>query len=380
MPAAFSSRVQRFGRLGHGGVVLRVDHAHRDLPRRHRRPARGCRRRRGSARSPRRRCATRRCRSSPWPAWPALPFSSSTVHFIASAYLRPSWNTWPTSMPRAMPSVPLPSGEASPATTLRMSATTSGSGRSRPQLTPARWKPGLVGADHEVGHRRDAAVGDHADRLSSALTGPRKPGSLPRCSGISASVARRYSARPGELGQLDLVDRVVAAHQRQHELRRACVVLAHQRDRLHRALPAGCPAARRRPRRSSAWACRPCASPRRRRRARPAPAPRPARRWPRSREPSENAIASSPESASTWNSCEASPPIAPVSACTARKLQPQAREDARVGVVHVAVLARQVVVGRGGRSRRPSSGTRARASRRSAGGSRRGTWSGSGRS
>jgi hypothetical protein len=38
-------------------------------------------------------------------------------------------------------SVPAPSGLGSPATTLRMSATWDGSGRSRPKFTPVRWKP-----------------------------------------------------------------------------------------------------------------------------------------------------------------------------------------------------------------------------------------------
>ena len=37
----------------------------------------------------------------------------------------------------------------------------------------------------------------------------------------------------------------------------------------------------------------------------------------------ENAMASSPESASTWNSCEASPPMAPLSARTARYCRPK---------------------------------------------------------
>ena len=40
-------------------------------------------------------------------------------------------------------------------------------------------------------------------------------------------------------------------------------------------------------------------------------------------EPVENAIASSPDSASTWNSCETLPPIAPESACTARNDSPR---------------------------------------------------------
>ncbi len=38
---------------------------------------------------------------------------------------------------------------------------------------------------------------------------------------------------------------------------------------------------------------------------------------------SQLTIASSPESASTWNSCERLPPIAPVSASTGRKRSPQ---------------------------------------------------------
>ena len=37
----------------------------------------------------------------------------------------------------------------------------------------------------------------------------------------------------------------------------------------------------------------------------------------------QNAIASSPESASTWNSCEPVPPIEPVSAATARNCSPR---------------------------------------------------------
>src|SRR5258706_15062978 len=40
----------------------------------------------------------------------------------------------------------------------------------------------------------------------------------------------------------------------------------------------------------------------------------------------DQAIASSPESARTWNSCEPVPPIAPVSAATARNLRPRGGE------------------------------------------------------
>ena len=45
-------------------------------------------------------------------------------------------------MPRAIERRPGPAGLGSPSTTLRRSATT-GSGRSRPQLTPARWASAL---------------------------------------------------------------------------------------------------------------------------------------------------------------------------------------------------------------------------------------------
>ncbi|CFN69246.1 Uncharacterised protein [Bordetella pertussis] len=65
-----------------------------------------------------------------------MPLSSRKVALSASEYLVPRKNTWPTSMPRWMDRAPLPSGEGSPSTTLRRSATSSGSGRSRPQLAP----------------------------------------------------------------------------------------------------------------------------------------------------------------------------------------------------------------------------------------------------
>ncbi len=48
----------------------------------------------------------------------SLPFSSSTLSPSASAYLRPSWKTWPISMPRASSTGPEPSGAGSPATHL----------------------------------------------------------------------------------------------------------------------------------------------------------------------------------------------------------------------------------------------------------------------
>jgi len=47
------------------------------------------------------------------------------------------------------------------------------------------------------------------------------------------------------------------------------------------------------------------------------------RHWRRSRTLSQARMASSPVSVSTWNSCDCEPPMAPVSASTARKARPQ---------------------------------------------------------
>ena len=53
-------------------------------------------------------------------------------------------------------------------------------------------------------------------------------------------------------------------------------------------------------------------------------------------------MASSPESASTWNSCDRSPPIVAGVGLDGTERQPAALEDARVGVVHHLVLAARV--------------------------------------
>ena len=124
-----------------------------------------------------------------------------------------------------------------------------------------------------------------------------------------------------------------------------------------------------------------CASARRARdAASQAPALRPARHWRRSPTSGRTRWRPRPNRPAPGIRARRSPPMAPVSACDRAKRQPQAREDARVGVVHRPVGCAQRLADRRRTSRRPSSGIRARASRRSAGGSRRGTWSGSGRS
>ena len=85
----------------------------------------------------------------------------------------------------------LPSGARSPCDDVADVGDDVGFGQVAAPVDAGDVEAGLVGADDEIGHRRDLAVGDDADRLSPAATGPRKPGSLPRCSRISASVARR---------------------------------------------------------------------------------------------------------------------------------------------------------------------------------------------
>ena len=78
-------------------------------------------------------------------------------------------NTWCPAGRRGRPrcrarsrACPCRPGDGSPSTTLRMSATTSGSGRSRPQFTPVRWKPSSFAPQTKSAHRRDRAVGDDA--------------------------------------------------------------------------------------------------------------------------------------------------------------------------------------------------------------------------
>ena len=86
-----------------------------------------------------------------------------------------SWKTWPTSMPRTISSVPLPSGDGSPATTLRRSATLSGSRQSRPKLTPRRWKPASFAPQTKslIAATVRSAIERHVRRMP---TGPREPG------------------------------------------------------------------------------------------------------------------------------------------------------------------------------------------------------------
>jgi hypothetical protein len=63
-------------------------------------------------------------------------------------------------MPRRISIVPLPSGEGSPACTLRMSATPSGWRQIATEIDAAQVEIGDVGAADEVAHRGHRAVDD----------------------------------------------------------------------------------------------------------------------------------------------------------------------------------------------------------------------------
>ena len=80
-----------------------------------------------------------RMRVTPMPYEPivtvtSLPFSSSTFRPSVSAKKRPSWKTWPISMPRASSTGPEPSGAGSPARTLATSTKPSAV-KSRPAMS-----------------------------------------------------------------------------------------------------------------------------------------------------------------------------------------------------------------------------------------------------
>ncbi len=79
----------------------------------------------------------------------ALPCSSRTLACMASLYSCPSWKMCPTSMPRAISSVPWPVGLGSPRCALRMS-TACGSSRSRPPIHAAEMHVLLVGSADEI--------------------------------------------------------------------------------------------------------------------------------------------------------------------------------------------------------------------------------------
>src|SRR6218665_1208430 len=105
-------------------------------------------------------------------------------------------------MPRSIANTPLPSGEQSPATTLRRSATMSGSGRSRPQFTPVRCQCASVAPQIQSAISATARAATNFRGFFRAI-GPRYPGWQPKCASISSSVAKRRPwPSPGNLATL----------------------------------------------------------------------------------------------------------------------------------------------------------------------------------
>src|SRR5213596_902476 len=141
---------------------------------------------------------------------------------------------WPTSMPRTISRVPWPSGLGSPATTLRMSPTSWGSGKSRPQLTPTRrvtTSQASTGAADEIAHDcyraisvdRESCVADRSDVAGAALQ---------YLFDFLFSCEAEFADR---LLGLDLIQIVVATDEQHHEPPRRFLggLVAYNGDCLH---------------------------------------------------------------------------------------------------------------------------------------------------
>ena len=87
----------------------------------------------------------------------------------------------------------------------------------------------LVGADHEIAHRRDAAIGDD-ENILARIDRAEEAWLAAQVFEDFRLVGQAVLGKTGQLGQLYLVDRVVTANQCEHE-----ALLADQRHRLDRA-------------------------------------------------------------------------------------------------------------------------------------------------
>src|SRR5690606_32071777 len=105
-----------------------------------------------------------------------------------------------------------------------------GLGQVAAPVDPGQVLAGPVGADHEIGHRGDVAIGHHphlalrADRADEARLAAKVLNDL----GLGGHAVAGHA---GHARELDVIDLVVAAHQHQHE-----AVFGHGGHRLDRAL------------------------------------------------------------------------------------------------------------------------------------------------
>src|SRR5690606_8449202 len=79
-----------------------------------------------------------------------------------------------------------------------------GFGQVAAPVHPGQVEAGLVGADDEVGHRRDVAVGEHADRLAGRDR-PEEAGLAAQVVGDLGLGGHAVAGQAFDLGQLDLV-------------------------------------------------------------------------------------------------------------------------------------------------------------------------------
>ena len=239
--------------------------------------------------------------------------------------LVPSWKMCPTSMPRRIERRPGPVGLGSPGTTLRRSTPAAGSGEVAAPVDagevqrPSRWR-----------RRRSRRARAPHGRRTAGISAQRARGSRVRRR-VAARIAsgRRHPQRARDAGQLlrlDGIQLVIAAQrERDHAAFESPSTISSLSSRAGSSFEEGRDIGDGALRRASADArasgCVAAARVRgrrqRRRRARCSPRTGPA--------PSETAMASSPESASTWNSSEALPPMAPVSALHHAELEAHAR-------------------------------------------------------
>ncbi len=171
----------------------------------------------------------------------SLPFSSSTLSPSVSAKKRPSWKTWPISMPRASSTGPEPSGAGSPGAHVRDLDEPVGrevaarDERVHVLLVDVRARDPRRAVDDP----RVEKVPDAGGRLLAedrARLGPRPDVALHE-QRVALEVLRRRSldggGGEGDLGAL-VVDLAVAGDAHDHELARAVEVREGEHDVLER--------------------------------------------------------------------------------------------------------------------------------------------------
>ena len=338
---------------------------------RERRAATRCRARRGAPRRPRRARATRRCRSNPSPSGAARRSRRCSARRAPREYFVPSWNTWPTSMPRSI-------DERLPAARARVA------GHDRHDVGPH--VDVEVATEHRVAHVVVELVRAGDPRRSGAATAGRRRRrsrrrSAGRCSPSGARGARRSrrrrrgapsSARAPAASANSLTSRSPGT------MREPELAVDVERDRTSTASTArrrGASATPAMPGRSGV--CTFSQRRRGRRRARPPGSGGDCRA--RGLDVGGVVAARAPDEVVLADRGDGHELVVHVAAHLARlrldrpEREPAALEHAVVRVVHRAGSSRAGRRGRGRTSTRPSSGTRGRAAARSGAGARRGT-------